>query len=114
MRHWIVYYGDGSTYSDQDGPPELAPANNVQVIAIEDGDCGKVLLNTKDYYWWTGETWLAGDIFGLFDYLLQPGWKRVLFGRSIDNREYQRLLARASEDDYLPRKSARRSWERQA
>lgn len=112
MAKWLIFYGDNTTFSDQDGPPDQVPSNNVQVIAVEDEDCGRVLLNSKDYYWWTGNTWKTGDIFGLYDYLLQPGWKRVLFGRTIDNHEYQAILAKAGENNYLPSKSARRSWER--
>ena len=53
MAKWLIFYGDNTTFSDQDGPPDQVPSNNVQVIAVEDEDCGRVLLNSKDYYWWT-------------------------------------------------------------
>lgn len=81
---WIIYYGDGSTYGDQDGAPENAPTRNVQAITCEpDG------------------IWKGGDIFGLFDYLLRPGWKRVLFGRAVTNDAYEKAVTIARNDKYF-------------
>jgi hypothetical protein len=84
MTKWVVYYGDGSTFSDQDGSPEDAPSLNVQAITCEpDG------------------VWKGGDIFGLFDYLSRPGWKRVLFGRIVTNIEYDSAVMLARNDPYF-------------
>lgn len=83
MACWKVYYGDGSTFSDQDGSPELAPALNVQAITC------------------SPEVWMGGDVFGLMDYLSLPGWKRVLFGRMVTNAEYDKAVTLARNDGYF-------------
>lgn len=107
--NWRIYYGDGSTYSDEDGPPELAPKLDVQIINKCDetpgiDNRGTLRVQQYDFYWWTEEAeWFGGDIFGLWDYMQRPGWKVVLFGRS---RSYQRFLQvrqRALSDaDFAP------------
>lgn len=105
---WKVYYGDGSTFSSEDGTPEECPTRGVQVVAQEDEDHGKILLTSDDYYWWDGEreSWFCGDRFGLYDYLCRPGWKKVLFGRTLTDEEYEEVHSRAIGDDFLPDKSA--------
>jgi len=108
---WIIYYGDGSTASDETHTPDSVPTRNVQVIAVRDPDVGTAYLRTNDYYWWTELGWQGGDVFGLWDYLAAPGWKRVLFGRTILTSEFQAILRRAQADG-LPRKSSRHEWER--
>lgn len=61
---WRIYYDDASVY---EGEPELAPRTGVQIVAQPDPEHGYHLLHSFDYYWWTGEEWNAGDIFGLWD-----------------------------------------------
>ena len=85
---WKIYYGNGSTFSDTDGPPEKAPALNIQVIGFTDAitaqEVGCQLLHSKDFYWWENNVWLGGDLFGLMDYLLRArGSALVLFGRAV-------------------------------
>lgn len=114
-NRWCIYYADGSFLRDCDISPENVPRRGIQVIAVEDNDAGQAFLRNNDYYWWDYEidSWSSGDIFGLFDYLLEPGVKIVLFGRTISNDEYRAIMIKAvSGDDYLPRKSARHEWER--
>lgn len=107
MTRWRIYYGDGSTYSDTDGTPYDAPTRNVQAIISADDAVGWHMHNSEDYYWWHTEMgWVSGDHFGFYDYLLEPGPKRVLFGRSISREEYNAIIERAHQDPYLPHKSA--------
>lgn len=106
---WRIYYGDGSTY---DGDPFLAPPDNVQCVVIADPDHGRILRAMKDFYWWIGDEWYGGDLFGLFDYLRQPGPKKVIFARSLSDRQYQATIKAALADpDFLP-KSAMAPGER--
>lgn len=124
---WIIYYTGGVTFCDQDGSPAAVPREDVQVIARRDPEVGQRYVRAVDYYWWcvnrdTGEGhWDGGDIFGLLSYLKDPadgyavdgGWtKIVLFGKTIGEREYERLLTEATNNDYLPEKSAWRPNER--
>jgi hypothetical protein len=104
-----IYYGDGTTY---DGPVEDALALNVQAIVQADPNphgTGRYVIHGGgqrpnrvpiDYYWWDGEQniWAGGDLCGLFDYLGRPGWKKVLFGRSIADATYQQIIVAAGED----------------
>lgn len=116
MSKWIIYYGDGSKVYDKDCNPEDVPRRDIQVITVEDEDVGQAFVRNSDYYWWDYKMncWSGGDIFGLFDYLIEPGVKIVLFGRTITNDEYREILSRAMNetDGYMPRKSARHGWER--
>lgn len=113
---WIIYYGDGTLYRDCDGSPYDAPTRNVQVIAEADADTGQTFVRSSDYYWYQpdADLWQGGDWFGLFDYLIEPGPKRVLFGRTIGNRDYERILIAALDNDYLPPKSAWQPNERKS
>ena len=55
---WKIYYGDGTTFSSEEGTPEAAPLEGVQAIA-EHRD-GRTLLHTGgEVYRWTGSGWRA-------------------------------------------------------
>ena len=86
MVKWGIYYGDGTTFSNEDGGPEVAPPLNVQVIASYP-NC-----------------WRCGDLFGLMDYLMRPGWKVVLFGRTISNEKNKHINELARNDPDLDRR----------
>jgi hypothetical protein len=105
---WRIYYGDDSTFSDEDGDPSQAPALDVQVVAVADETVGRFFYSQRDYYWYDtdGGVWYAADLFGLWDYLARPGWKRVLFGRTRPRAEFEAVFRQAMADDYLPVKSA--------
>lgn len=103
---WCIYYGDGSEYNSDSGSPYDAPAQGVQAIIVRDDNPansrGRGLVAGFDYYWWVPERgeWYGGELFGLFDYLCStPGPKRVLFGRTIGNKEHQEIRDRAINDD---------------
>lgn len=107
---WRIYYGSGETFSSLDGAAAEAPGLDVQAIVQRDPDphgTGRHVIHGGgqrpnrvpiDYYWFDNGMWAGGDLFGLWDYLQRPGWKRVLFGRSIPDLDYQKLLMRASDD----------------
>lgn len=107
---WCVYYGDGAKFSDKDGGPELVPARDVQVIAQVSKEHGWEAVAGNDYYIWRDGRWYGVDKFGLFDYLVDPGWKRVLFGRMLTKDEYNAVWAQVSQD--MPDKTAFEKWER--
>ena len=35
-REWVIVYDGGAVFTDQDGPPELAPRTGVQVVYNRD------------------------------------------------------------------------------
>ena len=110
MLRFKIWYGDHSTYTDQDGPAELAPKTNVQLVTIEDREHGRVICKADDFYIYDlfdGEwSWQGVDYFGMWDYLSRPGNKVVLFGRTLGNLQYREIVQRAYDDDYLPQKTA--------
>jgi hypothetical protein len=110
---WKIFYSS-STYSDADGPPELAPKRDVQAVLVEDSVSGRRIERSNNYYVWTPERggWRGVDKFGLFDYLIEPGARVVLFGRTLSDDEYEDILVRSGQDDYLPPKSAKLRSER--
>jgi hypothetical protein len=115
---WRLYYGDSSTYSDLDGPPEMAPPFGVQcVVQFEGADRTRTIqrggladpsrdrpdcdIAYKGYYCYDidGEgLWSLTDAVGLIDYLQLPGWKTVKFGRSIKHDTFGEVIRRAITD----------------
>lgn len=91
---WCIYYGDGSTYSSEDG--DSPPARGVQVILQDDPSVGVAAVTGLDYYVRDGERWRPVDIFGLYDFLLDTGL--VLFGRTITSEEYREVMRQAMAD----------------
>ncbi len=106
MIIWKVYYGDGSSLSSQDIEPEDLPGRNVVCIVNKHPDVGRQIVTRHDYFWFD-EIWHGGDLFGLYDHLLIPGWKKVLFGRTIPTGDYENIIKIALNDSDFPVKSAR-------
>ena len=111
---WRIYYDTGSTFSDTDGSPYDAPALGVLVIACEDESVGRVLVYGQSYYFWWDEhaRWWGGNLFGMFDYLQRPGPRRVLFGREVPNPAWNGAIKLATDDLYLPPKTAIHPFEK--
>lgn len=103
MIRFRVYYSDGTTF---DGPVEDAPGQGVIVVAQENPDVGRELLHAKDYYVWDEDQWNGVDTYGLYDYLAQLGWRKVLAGRTVKYATYSEVFDAAVNDDYLPEKTA--------
>lgn len=100
---WKIYYSDGTTYSDLDGPPEQAPALDVQVIVQLDDTGGRYNQMGSDYYIWREDRWWGVDIFGLFDWLIHNS--SVKFGRTVDNEKYRMMFQMAENDPDFPVRS---------
>lgn len=97
---WKVYYSDGTSISSDDITPwAIENRADVQVIVQESKDNRWVTRSGKDYYIWAerggGAKWYGVDIFGLHHYLLQPGYKCVLFGVEIDSKVFNEIFNRA-------------------
>lgn len=107
-----IYYDDGT--ADSGTPLEDVRGDGVIVIVQADdapGDpyaVGRELLFDADYYCWRLEDrrWFRCDIRGLFDYLVAPGMKKVLAGRTVQRAVYKDALRRAQADPDFPVKSA--------
>lgn len=104
---WSIYYADGSTFTNADGPPEAAPRTAVLAIVFYNLDNRREIATSKDFYWYdptpvfkdeAGGTWYAGDISGFYQYLFKPGWKCVLFGVIIHDVIWRREIAKIIDD----------------
>ena len=104
MTDWVVFYGDGETFSSDDGTPDEAPSLDIQVIAQADETVGSKLLIHKEYYWYEGNRWYGGELFGLYDYLVRS--RRAKFGRYVSDEVYNAAVGRAMTDTRLTAKSA--------
>lgn len=100
-----IYYDGGSVYS---GDVWNAPSFGVLVIVERDIDHGRRLVAEKDYYIWDVDNsrWWAVDYMGLIDYLARPGYRKVLFGRTVPNEEWYRVYTRANFDPDFATRSA--------
>jgi hypothetical protein len=112
---WKIFFSDGSTWTDRDGPAEKAPGWGVLVITQADERVGRALVRESDFYifspaWFGG--WEGVDLVGLLDYLAHSGEPAtVKLGRTVSPQVWNDALIRASDDDYCPRKSASRRHE---
>ena len=104
-----IFYGDRSTYSDEDGSPFDAPRLNVQCIIGPDLNTGRYIVSDKDAYWWESnlERWFGGDRRGEWDYLCRLGPRVVLYGRAVSEVEYNSIICVALADPDFPPKTAR-------
>jgi hypothetical protein len=96
-RNFQIFYSDGPA------PKNAIPtARGVQAIVQDNDDVGSELVASSDYYVKINGRWKGVDIFGLFDFLLDSGV--VLFGRIIQNKEYQKLVKEAikTKETWLP------------
>lgn len=104
MIEWRIYYGDGSTFSNEDGSPVDAPALNVQAIVQRDTAVGRTIWHKKDFYLHLNDEWIGVDWFGLLDHLMAMGIVKA--GRTLTMGEFHDLYRRAANDPDMPHKSA--------
>lgn len=67
---WKIFYGDGSSYSSDDGTPERAPSYNVQAIVFADKKVGRLILRGGDFYIHREDGWVSVDNFGMLDQMM--------------------------------------------
>lgn len=100
---WKVFYSDDTTISSEDTTPfGIDHRADVQVIIQDSPAHGWVTVSGYDYYVWDArgeETkWWGVDRFGRDHYLLQPGFKCVLFGTMIDKKTFREIFDRARSE----------------
>ena len=94
MNWWCIFYGDESTFSNEDGSPFDAPRTDVQAIVKDDDWVGYQIVHANDYYCLdlAHDGWYCTDLIGMADYLIRTEQPLVLFGRMTTNKEYLALL----------------------
>lgn len=103
---WRIWYGDGSSWSDLDGPPELAPAFNVQLVVsrLDNGQRG--IQMGKEWYWWVSGMPYSGTVECLHDHLMSDT-ARAVHGvkkaRSVTDQQFRALVEQATTDpEFMP------------
>jgi hypothetical protein len=105
-----IYYDDGSTF---DGDPFDAPFWGVLIIVEKDRDHGRRIVSNGDYYVWIDGRWRAKDHIGLIDYLQQPGHRKAVCGRMVENDHFTAVYMRADADPDFPARTAYGAFEQQ-
>ncbi len=110
---WRVYYVDGTSYSNEDGPPESAPGSGVVAVAQQDAEVGVAIHQRNDYYVYAEQYggWYGLDVFGFAQYLTRPGFKVIKLAESMTTEGYKQLIVDIRADPGLPAKSAQHPWE---
>lgn len=107
MIDWLVIYGDGSECNSDDCSPFDVPGQDVQACASRTTDDqsqkGYEPVFGWDFYVWRDDQWYGCEIFGLWDYLVRPGPKKVLFGRTVSNDAYRAAVKRICDAKELER-----------
>lgn len=99
-ERWIVYYGDFSTFSCDDGEPWEAPRLDVMAIASYSEKVGFYWIYSADYFYFEADRggWQKADSFTLWDHLLRAKYPCVLFGRMLSDAHWDELWQRIQKD----------------
>ncbi len=93
MSKWIIYYDDGGTFSSDEGSPEEAPLDGIQVIADKlDGQ--PQYLFDRDFYYWTGDMWVHGYQRD-FECWVRSIAKQIKYGVVTSKENYDGILKEA-------------------
>lgn len=107
---WIIWYADGSTFSNLDGAPHQAPRCDALCIAAYSGAHGRMIWHGTDYFIWEtqfGGEWVSVDREGLSDYLDRPGDVKIrIRGRHVPPDVFWVIYHRADTDPRLPPRSS--------
>ena len=103
LADWVIWYDDGSSYSNLDGSAVNAPRRGCEAIAMVDPDTGRSIDWGRDWYWLSDAGWLSGDCYGVLDFLDGKGlirysaarglWERLEGGKWIASDLYAMLFA---------------------
>lgn len=92
---WCIYYDDGSTFSDEDGPFDSAPSDGVICIVRRDGE--RIEFHSgADHYVRFEEDGSIAATSDLGPILRKLGF--IKFGRFTSNKNHERIMTRARED----------------
>ena len=94
---WRIYYDDETTYESD---PYEAPSRGVLCILDAHGEWH--IDENYDYYVWQfrEDGWTGVDWFGMLDYLMEKGARKVVFGRTVANDIYNRVKQQALKAMY--------------
>lgn len=108
MPVWRIYYADGTTFDSIQGSPADAPPYAVICILQKDKTYGRRILRMVDYYCWSPKVQKWLDLFDSSSVIVRslrdPGLI-VKAGEYIEEKAYEAVLIRATNDPDFPGKS---------
>lgn len=112
---WVIYYGDGATFTNEQGEPADALGGGVLAVVQEDAEVGRAVHQGSDFYVFAEQYggWYGLDHFGFTQYLMRPGTKIVKLSESITTNRFREIIKDARTHPKLPVKSAFYRWETQ-
>ena len=112
---WKIFYGDGSTFDNTQGDPADSPVFDVQCIVqldflpkISPHYVGRLNITGGDWFWWNGEYWQTGDLFGLLDAAIHGKCVIARQGRMLPAHIYNEIYKQAVTDSDFQQQSAQR------
>jgi hypothetical protein len=103
---WLIWYGDGSSFSSVDGTAWQVPREDVQVVCVKDIGCGVLRWHGFDWYCWQGAEWVPHGDYGMHRYLLTARNPLVIAGYAIPYRKFTKLYSKMLADTRMPDKGA--------
>jgi hypothetical protein len=95
--NWRIYYGDGSTFSSDDGAWEDAPGWDVQVILFRDPIVGWAIRHQGDFFRLDDDgTVVCMDMTGLLDWAVNELGMKA--GRMLSRDKFGAVYQRAKRD----------------
>jgi len=112
MAAWIIFYEDGSTFSDEDGEPADARKDGVVVVIVVDAPgVGRRMLHSADFYCWQSDgtgtfEWVPHNQRGLDYYLSKKGELGIyVAGYTVVHAKWQAIYEAALSDPRMPFKT---------
>jgi hypothetical protein len=104
---WRIYYADGSVFDSARGDPGDAPPTGVVCIRQANRMHGWTTTAMKDFYLWQHEQWWGADEVGFWQFMFRAGQKVALFGVSVPDETFHRIMGAAINDPAFGVKSAK-------
>lgn len=103
MNKWLIYYDNGSTFSNENGEPKNAPPEGVEIIVCLSDDKKPVMLFGAEHYFFRrydddfGEWFQAPTDFSAFTQLHKHvnEMESFISGRTMRSKSFEQLKRRA-------------------
>ena len=88
---WKIFYDDETTFSSDDGKPEIAPLDGIVVILERYDNKTFNIIFGHEFYFWNGDCWSYGGLASL-ERWLRKILPLVKYGRFTKNEIYKNLF----------------------
>ncbi len=93
---WKIWYDDGTTFSSDDGSPEDAPVDGILAILEKRSDNTIMNHQNNEYYYWTGENWVSGELASMLGWLRRD-FTDLKYGRWGNDSIMKQVVAESVE-----------------